>query len=199
VAPAAPAVKPAAEPAKARPAAKPQPQPKPSKPAATPAPATGPLPSRFASPLAQEEPKLELDLDAVRATRPAEPVAPAPMPMQSSTSSFGWAGPTGPNRLLGSDPAATWMFALAIGFMLGLVVAFGVARSHARATVDPLEVELADAYAKPTDVELGELRPPDAIERDRKDALGGVGLRFWLVWLGVSVPVAAALAMIKRP
>ena len=107
----------------------------------------------------------------------------------------------GPERtaLLGSDPVASWLFALAIGFSVGLVVAFGVARAHARSTLDPLEIELADAHAKPTDVELGHLRSPDAIENDRQDALGGVGLRFWLVWLGVSAPIAAALAMIKRP
>jgi hypothetical protein len=160
----------------------------------------GAVPARFSAPAAPAEEKLELDLEAVRAARPVapEPSALPPVAMPSA-SSMGWSVPTAPHRLLGSDPIATWLFALAIGFLVGLVVAFGVARARARTTVDPLEVELAEAYLGPTEVELGERRPPEAIESERREALAGVGLRFWLVWLGVSAPAAAALAMIKRP
>jgi hypothetical protein len=162
------------------------------------APAGSTTPTGAAKPAGPEpDAKLELDLSVLE--RPDSELAGPVGPANASASASGWnAQPSAsPRRLLGSDPIATLLFGLAIGVALGMVVALAATRGVTRETILPLEEELAESLSRATEVERGRLRPPATIEADLERTLSQTRRRFFLVWLGVAIPVGFVLGRIK--
>jgi hypothetical protein len=167
--------------------------------AAGPTAPAGPTNPARAAKSAGPEPDAKLELDLSVLERPDSELAGPVGPANASASASAWsAQPSAPaRRLLGSDPIATLLFGLAIGVAIGMMVALAATRGVTRETVLPLEEELAESLSRATEVERGRLRPPATIEADLERTLSQTRRRFFLVWLGVALPVGFVLGRIK--
>jgi hypothetical protein len=153
--------------------------------------------------------KLELDLAAVKRPDRSELAGPAASASVSTSTnasasasasfsaSYGAGSVAAPRRLLGSDSIATLLFGLAIGAVIGIVVALATTRGVTSETLLPLEEELAESLSRALEVERGRLRSPQAIEADIDQALSKTRRRFFLVWLGVAIPLGLVLGRMK--
>jgi hypothetical protein len=128
----------------------------------------------------------------VSASPPArsQPASPRAVP------SYGRGGAS--NRLFSPDPIANYLFGVAVGLAIGMVIAFVVVRMWSRGDVLALEEELAVSYTKPLQVESGESRTPAAIEDDLEGAYGRSRWFFLLTMIVVGVPVGLGLGHFKR-
>lgn len=151
--------------------------------------------------------RLELDRSGPPATSTASsvpvpsasPVAPSPDPAALGLVTPSFEAATAPRRVLGRDPVAAVLWGLAAGVLVGIVVAqLALHLGSAHETAASLEAELAQAYASPLAVELGEHRAPEAIRGD----LGRLGrrerLRFLLTMVVVGAPLGVLLGRWRR-
>jgi hypothetical protein len=158
-----------------------------------------PLPSR-----PSEDERLALDFEgardlaaastSARAVEIAQPVAPVrtsgPRGIPEALRHQG-------NPLLSRDAVANYVFGVAVGLGLGLVIAFVAVRVWHRPDVLALEQELAESHAKPIEVASGQRRVPTDVERDLDARYGDSRVFFLLAMVLVGVPVGLGIGRVR--
>jgi hypothetical protein len=100
--------------------------------------------------------------------------------------------------LFGADPVVNLLLACAIGLVVGLYPGLEGARRVERATIPPLLDELAAAVERPLAADAGEIRTAAAVSADIELAQGRVRGRYFTLWLGVALPIALGLSLVRR-
>ncbi len=105
---------------------------------------------------------------------------------------------TGKTGLFGADRLTGFLVAGAIGLLVGIYPALQSARGFlANESEDKLS-ELEDAVDRPLAVRAGEIRAPQEIAAEIERDYDATRSRFWMVWLGVAIPVGLVLGLIRR-
>lgn len=183
----------------ARPPAKPTP-------AAPPPSQTPPAPR--ASPLSHEG-DLALDFDAAGLAGPVKgQAAPGPesaQPKAALPTPAPRPEPTAPRRapgekigLFGEDRIFGFLVGGAIGLLVGLYPAMRSAQGMIEEQTRDALAELEDAVDRPLAVRAGEVRAPGEIAADIEREYGPARSRFWVVWLGIAIPVGVGLGLVRR-
>lgn len=171
-------------------------------------------PDAFAPPDAEAELQLDLGSGTSRAGRPgfAAAASSGSMSMGAASSASSMAAAAVPaghsaayhpapelekGRLLGRDPVTAMLLGLSIGGVIALVVAYASVRGSVRDELIELETELSESYTKPIDVEMGELRPPSAIEEDLEDRYAASRRRFLFIFLATGALVGIVLGRLR--
>ena len=159
-------------------------------------------PKAHAAPAESPPPSPDVEL-AERNDAPATGDTQAAAPKRGSTTKLrGRASPApAPERvrLLGQDPIAAGIAAVAIGLVLGLLVGSEVASRVNRDQLEPLHAELEEVVSRPLASRAGEIRTTAQVKSDldqgHEDARSG----FLLYWILTALPIAGALFFIRRP
>jgi hypothetical protein len=100
--------------------------------------------------------------------------------------------------LFSNDRLANYLFGVAVGLGLGMVIAFGAVRVWHRGDVIALEEELAESYTKPVEVQNGGVRAPDEVERDLEAKYGDSRMFFVLTMILAGVPAGIGIGRVTR-
>jgi hypothetical protein len=122
-----------------------------------------------------------------------EPSAASASGMQASPAPRG--AKTG---LFGSDRIMGFLIAAAIGLLLGIFPALQASKSLLRDSTEATIAEMEESVERPLAVRAGKLRSVAHIRSDLDLAYEAARSRFWTVWLGVALPLALGLGLIRR-
>jgi hypothetical protein len=179
-------------------------------PASKPEPKPEPAPSR---PSPEGPADLALDFGAAGLDAPVkgqsapgptsnEPTPPPPTPPASEPAKAPPPRTRAPGEkigLFGEDRVFGFLVGGAIGLLVGIYPALQSGKGLVEEETRDAMVELEDAVERPLAVRAGDVRSPGEIAADIERTYGPARSRFWLVWLGIAIPVGAGLGLIRRP